>query len=94
MASCNECGRNLEHQELSSGATDQAPRADDAEPDDADAETCPGCGAPLHEEPEADGEEDEAPAKAPWHFKFLVVGTVIYLGYRLYQGIEWLLHHA
>ena len=25
------------------------------------------------------------PAKAPWHFKLLVVGVVIYLGYRVVQ---------
>jgi hypothetical protein len=24
----------------------------------------------------------------------LVVGSVVYLGYRLYQGIGWLIHHA
>jgi hypothetical protein len=36
----------------------------------------------------------EAHVKAPWHFKVLVVGTVVYLGYRLYQGIGWLIHHA
>ena len=32
-------------------------------------------------------------AKAPWHFKVIVVGSVIYLGWRLYQGIGWLAHH-
>jgi hypothetical protein len=36
----------------------------------------------------------QAAVKAPWHFKVLVVGTVGYLGYRLYQGIGWLIHHA
>jgi hypothetical protein len=45
-----------------------------------------------------EGEDDagggEAHVKAPWHFKVLVVGTVVYLGYRLYQGIGWLIHHA
>ena len=52
--------------------------------------------------PEAGGEDDEAegedeevrPRRAPWHFKLLLVGTVIYLGWRLYQGIEWLVHHV
>jgi hypothetical protein len=29
----------------------------------------------------------------PLHFKLFLGATVIYLGYRLYQGIEWLLHH-
>ncbi|MHB1987005.1 MAG: hypothetical protein ACYCSF_03330 [Acidimicrobiales bacterium] len=32
-------------------------------------------------------------ARAPWHFKLIVVGSVVYLGYRLYQGITWLGHH-
>ena len=38
--------------------------------------------------------EEAGHVKAPWHFKVLVVGTVGYLGYRLYQGIGWLIHHA
>ena len=42
----------------------------------------------------APGEEEPAHPKAPWHFKVLVVGSVIYLGYRLYQGIGWLIHHV
>lgn len=29
----------------------------------------------------------------PLHFKLFFVGAIIYLGYRLYQGIEWLIHH-
>lgn len=55
-------------------------------------------GAPLSageedpEEEEPDGAHEEHP-RAPWHFKVLLVGTVIYLGYRLYQGISWLAHH-
>lgn len=43
------------------------------------------------EESGSDGEERQA--KAPWHFKFIVVGSVVYLGWRLYQGISWLAHH-
>jgi hypothetical protein len=42
-----------------------------------------------------DEEDDEAPPRrAPWHFKILLVGSTIYLGYRTYQGITWLVHHA
>ncbi|MCL4433418.1 MAG: hypothetical protein M1399_01400 [Actinobacteria bacterium] len=29
----------------------------------------------------------------PWHFKLLMVATVIYLGYRTVQGVTWLVHH-
>jgi len=43
------------------------------------------------EEGEEEGEKRQA--KAPWHFKFIVVGSVVYLGWRLYQGISWLAHH-
>jgi hypothetical protein len=45
--------------------------------------------------PDADDAEagEERQAKAPWHFKFIVVGSVVYLGWRLYQGISWLAHH-
>lgn len=44
---------------------------------------CPKCGEALRER-----------RKIPWHFKLLAVATVIYLGYRAFQGIEWLVHHA
>ena len=36
-------------------------------------------------------EEDQESMKAPWHFWVLVVGLVIYLGWRLIQGIVWLI---
>ena len=42
---------------------------------------CPACGEVLA------GEE---PPPVPWHFKFLVVATVLYLGWRAVQGIIWL----
>ncbi len=29
----------------------------------------------------------------PWTFKAMLVATVVYLGYRAYQGIAWLAHH-
>lgn len=28
----------------------------------------------------------------PWHFKMLVGAIALYLGYRAFQGIEWLVH--
>ncbi|HEY5250265.1 MAG TPA: hypothetical protein VIJ09_01300 [Acidimicrobiales bacterium] len=44
---------------------------------------CPTCDEPL------------APRRpVPWHFKFLLAATVIYLGWRTYQGVGWLIHHA
>ncbi len=38
---------------------------------------CPTCGRDL-----------DVP-KAPWHFKLLVLATVIYLGWRAWQGLVW-----
>lgn len=47
--------------------------------------TCPQCG-------EAVGavEKRAQAVGTPWHFKLLVAVLVVYLGYRLYQGIVWL----
>lgn len=65
----------------------------DAASSDSDVrDRCPRCGTVLELEDGADDEDTQL--KAPWHFKVLVVGTVVYLGYRLYQGIGWLIHHA
>lgn len=41
---------------------------------------CPTCGRVI-----------AAPAKAPWHFKLLVVALVAYLAFRGFQGVEWVL---
>ena len=43
---------------------------------------CPDCGAVIGE-----------PPKVPWHFKLLVVAVVLYLGFRAWQGVDWLIHH-
>ena len=53
--------------------------------------TCPTCGARL-ETPEPAG--PAARARAPWHFKLLLVALVLYLGYRAYQGVGWVVHHV
>jgi hypothetical protein len=45
--------------------------------------SCPTCGKTIAE-----------PAKAPWHFKLLLLGVALYLLYRLVQGIVWVTHHA
>ncbi|MHB8329142.1 MAG: Rcat domain-containing protein [Acidimicrobiales bacterium] len=45
--------------------------------------TCPACGTELEER-----------RKVPWHFKLMIGVTVVYLGYRAYQGIGWVVHHA
>jgi DNA-directed RNA polymerase subunit RPC12/RpoP len=45
---------------------------------------CPTCGTELIEERRP----------IPWYFKFMGVATVVYLGWRAYQGIAWIAHHA
>lgn len=54
-------------------------------------------GEELSEEDEVPGEageEERRQVRAPWHFKVIAVGSVVYLGYRAYQGITWLVHHV
>jgi len=43
---------------------------------------CPECGERLGHR------------KVPWHFKLLIAATTVYLGWRAYQGIGWVVHHA
>jgi len=98
MPWCHHCDRMVEDDELAPrppcdtvGQLGARPPGEDVT--DADArDRCPTCGTELDIENGQD--EKDAPVKAPWHFKVLVVGTVVYLGYRLYQGIGWLIHHA
>ena len=45
---------------------------------------CPQCGTVLRDERRP----------VPWHFKLMLVATVIYLGYRTYQGVGWVVHHV
>jgi len=52
------------------------------DPDELEEGRCPGCGASLG-----------APRRAPWHFKLLVVATVVYLGFRAWQGLDWVVAH-
>jgi hypothetical protein len=42
---------------------------------------CPTCGRVITEV-----------AGAPWHFKLLVVAVALYLGYRAWQGVDWVVH--
>jgi hypothetical protein len=42
---------------------------------------CPSCGRVVAEPKDL---------KVPWHFKLLVVATVLYLGFRAWQGVVWL----
>ena len=33
----------------------------------------------------------DEPMPVPWHLKLLATGIVVYLGFRLWQGVVWLL---
>lgn len=50
--------------------------------------SCPTCGRVVAE-PHRPGAADEAPPKAPWHFKLLLLAVVIYLTWRFVQIISW-----
>jgi DNA-directed RNA polymerase subunit RPC12/RpoP len=47
-----------------------------------DGGDCPECGREL------------ARRRIPWHFKAMIGATAVYLAWRAYQGIGWLVHHA
>jgi hypothetical protein len=62
--------------------------------------TCPRCGAPVSEgdfgiehdhdeddDPEADGADHGIVRDVPWHFWVGVAAVVLYLGWRLIQGV-------
>jgi hypothetical protein len=60
---------------------------------------CPTCGRTIATPPmttDVDGvaaDDVDAAPRTPWHFTLLLVALVIYLGYRAFQGIEWLIAH-
>ena len=53
--------------------------------------TCPVCGKQVGE-PKPEKISRFETEGAPWHFKVLIGVTVIYLGWRLIQGVFWLAH--
>jgi hypothetical protein len=44
--------------------------------------SCPTCGTVI-----------AAPVKAPWHFKLMLLALALYLGWRAWQGIVWVVQH-
>ncbi len=62
--------------------------------------TCPFCQQVVDysrnrkfEKAKEKGEELDEDVPVPWHLKLLLVAAAIYLGYRAYQGIDWLIVH-
>lgn len=60
-----------------------------------EAGECPSCGrvvataGPAGEGADPVGAHGDGEPKAPWHFKLLVLATVLYLAYRAVQGVLW-----
>lgn len=52
---------------------------------------CPACDTDLA--PVRAGAGGDVP-RTPWHFKLLVVALILYLGFRAYQGVFWVIHHV
>jgi len=40
----------------------------------------------------AEPREEEPEPKVPWHFWLLLVSVVVYLGWRAWEGVEWLIN--
>ena len=49
--------------------------------------SCPECGRQVAEP----GQQVAAREKAPWHFKLLLLATIVYLGWRFFDIIEWVI---
>ena len=59
--------------------------------------TCPKCGRTVdpgsaHAAEAASASDDDDLGQIPWHLKLLAGALAVYLGYRAYQGIEWVAH--
>ena len=65
--------------------------------------SCPECGrtvdagaarrAPAEHGSDRDQTADEPLPPLPWHFKALAWAIALYLGFRSFQGIDWLIRH-
>jgi hypothetical protein len=60
--------------------------------------TCPNCGRVVDQggahgtpTPDQRGEDERAPS-LPWHLWVLAAALAVYLGFRAWQGIEWVIH--
>ena len=56
--------------------------------------TCPKCGEVVERGliPGMTRPADEERTGIPWHLKMLLVASAVYLGFRFFQLIDWLLH--
>lgn len=75
MPWCEECSRFLTPTSMGEGGE------------------CPSCGRVIvtAEDESADtGHDMDEQPEVPWHFKLLVLATILYLLYRAVQGVVWL----
>ena len=73
---CPRCGRPVDPGRARAATTEAAP------PEVA--------AAPTETPADADWVPDLDPV--PWHLKLLAGAVAVYLGWRAFQGIEWLVH--
>lgn len=55
------------------------------EDEELDEGACPECGTQLVE---------ESRRPVPWYFRLMIAASVVYLGYRAFQGVTWIVHHV
>ena len=56
--------------------------------------TCPKCGKVVERGlvPGMTRSADEPAPAVPWHLKLLALGIVLYLSWRAFQLVDWILH--
>jgi hypothetical protein len=58
--------------------------------------SCPSCGRAVEpggaSQATGNEQEDEGLGPIPWHLKLLLGALAVYLGWRAWQGIEWVAH--
>lgn len=54
--------------------------------------TCPVCGRAVDAGGAKVATDEEERPPLPWHLKVLLMALAVYLGYRAWQGIEWVWH--
>jgi PHP family Zn ribbon phosphoesterase len=61
--------------------------------------TCPTCGRTVEGRgtrstlTEGGDQTDDRRPTLPWHLWLLAAAVVVYLGFRAWQGIEWVIQH-
>jgi hypothetical protein len=80
---CPACGRTVE--------PGRAHAPDAGDPGDVtSAASSPAGPARTDVEAEAEAVAEDGPVPIPWHLWLLLGALAVYLGYRAFQGLEWL----